>query len=113
MTAETGSCNRPQIFFNLESSVEKYAEAVEILRETLFNVEFTEERVRSLISQLLNGIPGEKLSASTVVKSLADNLYFNDKGSIFTKLHFCRKLFGLVSIFKLVTTFHPKKQQFI
>jgi Zn-dependent M16 (insulinase) family peptidase len=42
-----------QLFFNLEAAVEKYSEAVNILKETLFNVEFTEERVRSIISQLL------------------------------------------------------------
>ena len=60
--------------FNVEAAVEKYSDAISILRDTLFNVEFTEERVRTVISQLLNGIPGDKLSAATVVKSLSDNM---------------------------------------
>jgi Zn-dependent M16 (insulinase) family peptidase len=68
--------------FNVEATIEKYSEAIHILRDTLFNVDFTEERVRTVISQLLNGIPGDKLSAATVVKTLADNMYFNDKNNI-------------------------------
>jgi len=70
------------LMFNVEATIEKYSEAIHILRDTLFNVDFTEERVRTVISQLLNGIPGDKLSAATVVKTLADNMYFNDKNNI-------------------------------
>ena len=37
------------LFFHLEAVTEKYSEAIGILKETLFNVEFTEERIRSII----------------------------------------------------------------
>ena len=70
------------LFFHLEAVTEKYSEAIGILKETLFNVEFTEERIRSIISQLLNGIPGEKLSGPTVVRSLLDNIYYNEKNNV-------------------------------
>ena len=71
------------LIFNLEATVEKYLEAINLLKDTLFNVQFTEERVRSIISQLLNGIPGEKLSASNVVKSLSDNIYYNKRNNVY------------------------------
>jgi Zn-dependent M16 (insulinase) family peptidase len=68
--------------FYLEATVEKYLEAVASMRDILFHVEFTEERVRTVISQLLNGIPGDKLSASVVVKSLADNMFFKKNNNV-------------------------------
>jgi len=46
------------VHFSGEASIGKYFEAVEILKEALFEVEFTEDRIRTTIVQLLNSIPG-------------------------------------------------------
>jgi Zn-dependent M16 (insulinase) family peptidase len=69
--------------FFVEATEDKYIEAITLLKESLFNVEFTEERAKTVISQLLNSIPSEKLSASKIVGSLSDNIYFNDHSIIY------------------------------
>lgn len=46
------------VHFSGEAAIGKYFEAIGILKEALFNVEFTEDRIRTTIVQLLNSIPG-------------------------------------------------------
>ena len=70
-------------FKNLqEATQEKYFEAVAILKETLFDIYFTPERIKTVISKLLNGIPSEKLSAPNVVKILADSIFYNKRNNV-------------------------------
>ena len=71
------------IMFFAEATADKYLEAISLLKQSLFNVEFTEERAKTVISQLLNSIPSEKLSASKIVNSLSDNMFFNDRSNIY------------------------------
>ena len=71
------------IMFFAEATADKYMEAISLLKQSLFNVEFTEERAKTVISQLLNSIPSEKLSASKIVNSLSDNMFFNDRSNIY------------------------------
>ncbi len=71
------------IMFFVEAKAEKYMEAIALLKQSLFNVEFTEERAKTVMIQLLNSIPSEKLSAAKIVNSLSDNLYFNNKSAIY------------------------------
>ena len=59
--------------------MEKYERVVLLLKEALFNVEFTTDRAISIISQLLNRIPSMKQSASTVVTAIYDNIYFGNE----------------------------------
>ena len=68
--------------FFVEATEDKYIEAITLLRQSLFDVEFTEERAKTVISQLLNSIPSEKLSAAKIVGSLSDNIFFNNKSII-------------------------------
>jgi Zn-dependent M16 (insulinase) family peptidase len=68
--------------FFVEATADKYLEAITLLKHSLFNVEFTEERAKTVISQLLNSIPSEKLSASKIVNTLSDSIFFSNKSSI-------------------------------
>ena len=43
--------------FFVEATEDKYMEAIMLLKQSLFDVEFTEERAKTVISQLLNSIP--------------------------------------------------------
>ncbi len=70
------------IMFYGETLFEKYEAGIEMLKDSLFNVVFTADRVKSLCSQLLNIIPGAKLKANSVVDVLSDNLYFNKESVI-------------------------------
>ncbi len=49
------------MMFFVESLMEKYTEGVELLQDTLFHVEFTEERAKSMVGQLLKGLPAKKI----------------------------------------------------
>ena len=48
-----------------------------MLQDSVFNVVFEPDRVKSICSQLLNIIPGAKLKAASVVDVLSDNMWFN------------------------------------
>ena len=45
-------------------------------------MEFTEDRTNSMVSQILNVIPGYKLKASSVAEAIANNIYFSDNNII-------------------------------
>ncbi len=46
------------MMFSFEAHLNKFEEAMKLFKETLHMVEFTEERARTVIIQLLNSIPG-------------------------------------------------------
>jgi Zn-dependent M16 (insulinase) family peptidase len=75
--------NSHLIMFYCEAQMSKYEEAVQLLKETLFDVEFNVDKAKTLISQLLNSIPSVKLSTSKMTSALFDNIYFNDKPNIY------------------------------
>ena len=77
-TYTPGSQSNLQMFY-IEAKMEKYERVVLLLKEALFNVEFTTDRAQSIISQLLNRIPSMKQSASTVVTAIYDNIYFGNE----------------------------------
>ena len=56
-TRLTAAAFSPQIMFFVEATEDKYMEAIMLLKQSLFDVEFTEERAKTVISQLLNSIP--------------------------------------------------------
>ena len=74
-----------------------------MLKQTLTNVEFTVDRANSIISQLLNGIPSMKNSASSVVNALFDNIYFDDN-SFLHHASFLRQRAFLEQIKRLLET---------
>ena len=53
-----------------------------MLQDSVFNVVFEADRVKSICSQLLNIIPGAKLKAASVVDVLSDNMWFNKESVI-------------------------------
>ena len=71
------------IMFFAEAELSKYKEAVEIFKEALFDIEYNVEKIKSLLSQALNSIPSMKLSASSMSSTLFDNLFFNNRTSIY------------------------------
>ena len=73
-----GSQSHLQMFY-VEAKMEKYESVVLLLKDALHNVEFTISRAKSMVSKLLNRIPAKKQTASTVVNSLYDNIYFNNQ----------------------------------
>ncbi len=58
------------MMFFVETLVEKYSEGIELLRDTLFHVDFTAERAESMVGQLLGAIPEMKLSSGSVASAL-------------------------------------------
>ncbi len=62
--------------------MENYVQAVDLLKEALFDVEFTTDKARTIMSQLLNSIPRAKLSASKMNNALFDNIYFTNQTNI-------------------------------
>ena len=46
------------MMFSFEAHLNKFEESMKLFRVTLHMVEFTEERARTVILQLLNSIPG-------------------------------------------------------
>ena len=74
-TFSPGSHSDLMMFF-AEAELANYEKTIGLLREAIFNVEFSLEKARILISQLLNGIPSMKLSASSMNSALFDNLFF-------------------------------------
>ena len=70
------------IMFYAEAKLEKYMEVVDMVKEALFHVEFSIDRANSIISQLLNGIPSLKNSASSVVNAIFDNIYFDQQSFV-------------------------------
>ena len=73
-----GSQSHLQSFY-VEAKMEKYTSIVSLLKEALFNVEFTISKAKTLVSQLLNRIPAKKQTASTIVNAVYDNIYFNNQ----------------------------------
>ena len=71
------------IMFFVEGELDKYEEVIGLLKEAIFNVEFSLDKAKTLISQLLNGIPSMKVSASTVNSAIFDNLFFDKKNNIY------------------------------
>ena len=71
------------LMFFAEAELTNYEETIELLKEALFNVEFNIDKAKTLISQLLNGLPSMKLSASTMNSALFDNLFFDKKNNIY------------------------------
>jgi len=47
------------MMFSFEAHLDKFEESMRLFKETLHMVEFTEERARTVILQLLNSIPGK------------------------------------------------------
>ena len=79
-TFSPGSHSDLMMFF-AEAELANYEKTIGLLREAIFNVEFSLEKARILISQLLNGIPSMKLSASSMNSALFDNLFFGKKNN--------------------------------
>ena len=79
-TFSPGSHSDLMMFF-AEAELTNYEKTIGLLREAIFNVEFSLEKARILISQLLNGIPSMKLSASSMNSALFDNLFFGKKNN--------------------------------
>ena len=105
-TFTPGSQSHLQMF-HLEAKMEKYESVVSIIKEALFNVEFTISRAKTIVSQLLNRVPSKKQSASTVVNALYDNIYFNNNtfihsASFLRQANFLRGTKNSFSIFTLV-----------
>ncbi|CAB4060734.1 Uncharacterized protein C05D11.1 [Lepeophtheirus salmonis] len=78
-----GSTFRPgsqseNILFYIETLPEKYNASIQLLKDTLFRPKFTSERFKSVIQQILNGIPVKKSSPSKVLDAILDNIYFKD-----------------------------------
>ena len=74
--------NEDNMYFYLETMLDKYEEGLALLKDYIFNVEFNEERTKNLVDQLLNGIPSAKLKATTVVSSAYDALYFSPEANV-------------------------------
>lgn len=70
------------IMFFCEAQLSDYLEAVEVFRESLFDVEFDSEKADILISQLLNAIPSMKLSAASMNSVLFDSIFFNNQSIV-------------------------------
>ncbi len=49
------------VMFSLETLADKYEEGIELLQDTLFHVEFTQDRVKTVLATFLNGLPAMKL----------------------------------------------------
>jgi len=70
------------LMFNAVTLFDKYVAGIEMLKDSVFNVVFEADRVKSICSQLLNIIPGAKLKAASVVDVLSDNMWFNKESVI-------------------------------
>ena len=81
-TFSPGSYSDLIMFFG-EAEISNYEGLVNIFKEALFDIEYNLEKARSLISQALNGLPSMKLSLSSMNSALFDNLYFNEKSTIY------------------------------
>ena len=66
------------MMFYAEAKMENYLDVVSLMRTALFNVEFSVDRAKSKVSQLLNRIPALRAKAASVTSALYDNIYFND-----------------------------------
>lgn len=66
------------MMFYAEAKMENYLDVVSLMRTALFNVEFSVDRAKSKVTQLLNRIPALKAKASSVTSALYDNIYFNN-----------------------------------
>lgn len=78
----TPGAQSSMMMFYLETLMEKYEDGITLLRDSLLQVEFTEDRLLSLVNQILNGIPSIKLKASTMNDVIFDNIYFNNHSMI-------------------------------
>ena len=108
-TFTPGSQSHLQMFY-VEAKMEKYESVVLLLKEALFNVEFSVSRAKSIISQLLNRIPSKKQAASTVVNAIYDNIYFNNEtfihsASFLRQANFLRG-FSKISHLQIFTLFY-------
>lgn len=81
-TFSPGSYSDLIMFFG-EAEITNYEESIEILKDALFNIEYNMEKVKSLLQQALNSIPSMKLSSSSMNTVLFDNLYFNNRSTIY------------------------------
>ena len=81
-TFSPGSYSDLIMFFG-EAEISNYDNLVQIFKEALFDIEYNLEKAKSLISQALNGLPAMKLSLSSMNSALFDNLYFNEKSTIY------------------------------
>lgn len=78
------------MMFYAEARDENYLDVVEMMKNALLNVEFSADRAKSKLSQLLNRIPGLKSKASSVTSALYDNIYFR-KDSMMHHTSFLRQ----------------------
>jgi len=60
----------------------KFAETIEFLRDAINYPFLTEKKVNTTAVNILNLIPSLRLSATDVVRSLSDGLYFNNESNI-------------------------------
>ena len=60
----------------------KMADAVEYLSDVINFPHFTGLRVNTTVTNLLNGIPSLKLSATDVLRVLHDGIYFSRESNI-------------------------------
>ena len=81
-TFSPGSYSDLLMFF-CEAELDKYEETIQLFKEALFDIEYNLDKIKSLLSQALNSIPGTKLSASSMSSNLFDNIYFNKYSNIY------------------------------
>lgn len=71
------------VIIEAQAERSKFTEAIEFLRDAINFPLLTEKKVNSTAANIVNLIPSMKLSATDVLRSLSDGLYFNRESNIY------------------------------
>eukprot|EP00112_Aurelia_sp_Birch-Aquarium-sp1_P017903 Seg42.13_Seg42.8 transcript_id=Seg42.13_Seg42.8/GoldUCD/mRNA.D3Y31 product="putative protein C05D11.1" protein_id=Seg42.13_Seg42.8/GoldUCD/D3Y31 len=91
----------------LKMEVSKFEKGIQWLRELLYSIQFTEERLKIVGTKILNDIPNAKRSGKRVAQALIHDIYYV-KGSNFYSSNMMRQQKFLTQMMDLLAT-DPKK----